>query len=325
MEALKLEKVQNSKEFETLMRLLKGKTQQEIADGIGKSRPLLSSYINGSYKSPRDVNQHIEVALRDYFKRIGEWESDIPSTNAVQRDWVKSVRDIGIIQTEDMNRIRGTLNMCRDHCEMAIIISRPGLGKTFTVEQFSKEYDDVILIDCDEKSSDKTILVEIAEELDINTKGSAGTLMNRVAKYLKKNPKLIILDEADLIKKRDTLEFIRRLYDKAKNIGVALVGNMSLAERLLTLAVDNKDYARISDRIGYFVELSGLSNDEAHCFLENVNATDAARKLLLDIASKRGIRQLVKALGRLLDVTKGKQINRELVEELGQIVLSFNV
>jgi DNA transposition AAA+ family ATPase len=297
----------------------------EIAANIGKSRPLLSSYINGSYKSPKDASQHIEVMLREYFKQIGVWDVDIPSSSdAVQRDWIKSVRQIGTIQTEDMERIRGTLNVCRDHCEMAIIISRPGLGKTYAVEQFAEDNEDVVIVECDEKSSDKTLLVEIAETLDINTKGSAGTLMNRVAKFLKKNPHLIVFDEADLIKKRETLEFIRRLYDKSKNVGIVLVGNMSLAERLITYAVDNKDYARISDRIGYFIELEGLSDMEAGRFIENINATEAARKLLIEIGMGRGIRQLVKALGRLLDVTKGKAITTELVEELGQIVLSFN-
>jgi hypothetical protein len=263
--------------------------------------------------------------LREYFKQIGVWDVDIPSSSdAVQRDWIKSVRQIGTIQTEDMERIRGTLNVCRDHCEMAIIISRPGLGKTYAVEQFAEDNEDVVIVECDEKSSDKTLLVEIAETLDINTKGSAGTLMNRVAKFLKKNPHLIVFDEADLIKKRETLEFIRRLYDKSKNVGIVLVGNMSLAERLITYAVDNKDYARISDRIGYFIELEGLLDMEAGRFIENINATEAARKLLIEIGMGRGIRQLVKALGRLLDVTKGKAITTELVEELGQIVLSFN-
>lgn len=325
-EALKLveQNQVESREMRILRNLIsKGVTVKAIADEIGKSRSLLSSYLNGSYRSPKDEGQHIEVALRKYFQEKDIWdESTTAEPSGVS--WIKSVKEIGTIETDDMKRVHGLLNLCMDECEMSLLISKPGLGKSFAIERYMESNEDVILVECDGDSTTKTMLVDIAESMGIRSKGSTGTLMNRITRELKKNPRLVIFDEADLLKHREAIEMIRRLYDKSKNIGVVLVGNMSLAERLITYATDNTDYARISDRIKRFWELEGLTEDEVEKFLANVNITDAAKKMLVDIGTKRGTRQLVNALGRLLEVTRGKSITRELVEELGQIVLSFN-
>jgi hypothetical protein len=50
----------------------------------------------------------------------------------------------------------------------------------------------------------------------------------------------------------------------------------------------------------------------------------AARKMMVDVAINRGVRQLVKSLDRMLEVTKGKRITEDLVQDLGQIYLGFN-
>ena len=108
-----------------------------------------------------------------------------------------------------------------------------------------------------------------------------------------------------------------------KFLGVVLCGNEKLAEDFVVLAEEKKDYERLRDRVGYFQRLSGLGELEAEKFLDGINCTQEAKKLLMQIAVRRNTRQLVMALRRLLEVTQGKLITGELVRELGQIVLSF--
>lgn len=331
MEALKLVDNQQfeTKELRILKRLIDdGKTVKEIAEAIGKSRSTLSTYLNGSYRAPKDEGQHIEVALREYFEKLGLWEEFEAAAEAKPKDtlWIKNVKEIGVVETRNLQRIRGMMNLCRDECEIDILVSRPGLGKSFAIEQCRILYGDVVVIECDVDSTRKSLLVDIAESIGVGTSGSTEVIKKRIIKELRKNPRLLVFDEADLLNDVKTIEMIRRLHERVKTIGIMLVGNMRLAQRLLTYVVDDYDMSRISDRIKRCRPLEALTEEDTAVFLERVYATEAARKMLTDIGIKRGIRQLVNALDRLLEVTHGeKPITREMVEELGQVMLSMKI
>ena len=263
---------------------------------------------------------------------MGKWEENDDSqilvdaqSQAPEDGWRTNIKDFPFIVTADTKRIWGVCRVCKDQNEMGVIVGDPGLGKTFSLESYMREFSafNAAMITCDETTSVKSMLVETAEALQIDTKGTKPTLMRRIVSELKKNPRFLIFDEADLLKGPEPYETIRAIHDKAKT-GIVLCGNNNLAIKLLMYAEDKPEMARIRDRIGYFCRLSGLTSDEAIRFLDDINATAEAKKMLTEIGRRRGIRQLVKALSRLLEVTRGERITTELVDDLGQIVLSFN-
>lgn len=293
----------------------------DVARAVGRSHSAISQYISGKYSSA----EALDPIIKDYLIDVGYWQEE--TFNRVEtesKSHISKVTQIGVIETLDLNRVLGVCRLCYENREMGMIVGKPGTGKTFAFMQFGQANIPYALITCDETTSKKSILVDLAESLDLVTKGASSTLLRKIVKHLTSYPRLLIFDEADLLRGPAVFETIRAIYDKAGTCGVVLCGNNNLAERILIYAEDRPELARVRDRIGYFKELTGLSTDEASQFLSGVNCTPEARRILMDIARQRGIRQLMKALGRLLDETNGSRITSDLVEELGQIVLSFN-
>lgn len=307
-----------------------GTKKSDIAQAIGMSRSAVSRYINNDYPDSEEMVK----AVREYLKKIGRWEDDpaeaeaaaAAETAAPEGGYIKRIKELGFVLTGDAERVQGVCRMCHLNKEFGLLTGNPGTGKTYTLEAYQKQNPlEVVLVTCDETSTIKSVLVDTAEALNIDPRGTSSSLLRRIVKELKKNPRLLIYDEADLLKGPTVLEAVRGIYDKCKTVGVVLCGNNALAERILLYAEDRPEMARLRDRIGYFRKLTGISEQEANSFLVRINATPEAKKLLTAIGRRRGIRQLVKALGRLLEVTEGDLITEDLVQELGDIVLSFSV
>lgn len=324
-----------SRERTILWRLVieEGTKVSDIAREIGLSRPAVSRYVNNNYPdSPEMVN-----AVRVYLQKINRWEElankesrpaevvPIKPEQHPDSAFKKNVNEIGFILTSDVERVLGICRVCHRDRGFGLITGNPGTGKTYTLEAYQKEnFLEVAMVTCDKTSKVKSVLADTAEALGLEPRGSSSTLMRKIVKELKKNPRLLVFDEVDLVNGPEVLETIRGIYDKSKTVGVVLCGNNVLEERILMYAEDRPEMARLRDRIGFYRNLSGINEKEANSFLDGINATSEARKLLVSIGRRRGIRQLTMALGRLLDVTEGDQITVDLVQELGQIVLSFS-
>ena len=307
-----------------------GTSKSNIAKAIGMSRSAVSRYVNDNYPDSTEIT----TAVREYLLKIGRWEETIDQTAATkepekQKDsyngnYIKNAKELGSVITCDAERVLGICRVCHTNQEFGLITGNPGTGKTFMLELYKEQNAfETVMVTCDETSTVKSVLVETAEALELNPRGTSSALMRRIVKELKKHSKLLIYDEADLLKGPNVLEALRAIYDKSKSCGIVLCGNNALAEKMLLYAEDRPEMARLRDRIGYYQKLTGISEKEANEFLESANLTKEAKKLLISIGKRRGIRQLVKALGRLLDVTSGRRITEDLVQELGEIVLSF--
>lgn len=314
-----------SKARQILFNLVKneGTKVTDVAKAIDRSHSAVSQYISGKYTSV----DTLEPLIVEYLKSIGKWQEyeDAGDQEPEHVDYITEIGSLGTCETGDLHRIWGMCRICFTNAEFGMITGNPGTGKTFALKQY-KQYlnaGEYVLVTCDETSSPKSVLVDTCEALGVPAQGTSANLMRRLVAHLKKHPALIIYDEADLLKLR-TLETLRALYDKAGTCGVILCGNNSLAERILVYAEERPELARLRDRVGYYQRLGGLTSEEADFFLARLNATQEARRLLISIGTRRGIRQLTKAMGRLLDVTRGGRITEDLVTDLGQIVLSFN-
>lgn len=312
-----------SKEQRLLHNLVRheGSKVGDVARAVGVSHSAISQYISGKYASV----EALDPRIKDYLMSIGRWEDDHIQEIRDPVLFVTSIAEIGMVQTLDLQRVHGVCTLCYQNREMGMIVGKPGTGKTFAFREFGHQSTvPHTIITCDETTSVKSVLVDVSEALNLPPRGASSTLMRRIVKYLRNHPILLIFDEADLLRGPKVFETIRALYDKSGTCGVVLCGNNNLAERILVFAEDRPELARLRDRIGYFKELTGVSPDEAAAFLTGINCTPEAKGLLESIARRRGIRQLMKALARLLDATQGGRITADLVEELGEIVLSFN-
>lgn len=309
-----------SQEQKVLFALVRheGSKVTDVARAVCKSHTAISQYISGTYSSPKALDS----TVRDYLISIGRWqEEDEKYTESFHQEYTHPEW----VATRDSARIMGVCCRCWEKKEFGMITGDPGTGKTYTFERLAQLAEmPYVVITCDDTSSKKSVLVDICEALQQPIKGSSPTLLRRIVKYLKQVPHLLIFDESDLLKGTEVYEAIRAIYDKASCIGVVLCGNNNLAERILVYAEGRPELARLRDRIGYFQRLSGLSEEEAQQFVAGLNASNGAKRLLVEIGVNRGIRQLTKAISRLLDAIGQNRITEDLVEDLGSIVLSFN-
>ncbi|HWP96437.1 MAG TPA: AAA family ATPase [Syntrophomonadaceae bacterium] len=311
-----------SQEQKVLYALIRheGTKVQVVADAVGKSHSAICQYIGGTYSSPRAL----DPTIREYLTGIGRWqdeEENYLDAGQSQEEYIQP----GWVVTRDAARVLGVCRRCWEKKEMGMITGDPGTGKTYTFAQLPTIPNlPHVVIPCDETTSKKSLLVDICDVIGLPTRGASPTLLRRIVKYLRSDPALLIFDEADLLRGTDVYEVIRAIYDKSGKVGVVLCGNNNLAERILVFAEGRPELARLRDRIGYYQRLTGLSMEEAEQFVAGLNATKGARQLLVNIGTSRGIRQLTKAVSRLVDATGGDRINEDLVEQLGSIVLSFN-
>lgn len=316
-----------SKERTLLRRLVKeeGARVTDVARELGKSHSTISLYINGKYPE----NEELREKVRMYLHRVGMWEDETTEDNgAAAFDPIVSADELPFIETRDVKRMRYVLKKAAQKKKFGIIAGDPGLGKTETLKKYiAANPGTAIYIRCKSTHTVKSLLQELAEALGLPDYGSASQLTRRIVKQLKRTPYFLIFDEADLLKSAEKYEALRDIYDEAENIGIALVGNLSLAEMFLDFADMRPELKRLADRAPFHQRLQGPTREEVEQLLERVNLTPPARKLMIQIAlnpRKGGLRNCVEILDVLLDMTKGQPITEEMVLDIGQINLNAN-
>lgn len=316
-----------SKERALLHQLIKeeGAKVTDVARELGVSHSLVSSYISGNYAE----SEERRTQVRDYLRKVGMWEteeSEAPPAAPVA--FITNADALPFIETADVKRMRYVLKKAASKHKFGIIAGDPGLGKTETLKKYMLQNPgSAVYIRCKSTHTVKSLLQELADALGLSDAGSANQLTRRIVKQLKRSPLFLIFDEADLLKSPDKYEALRDIYDEAGNIGVALIGNLALAEMFLDFADMRPELKRLADRAPFHQRLLGPSREEVEQLLELVNLTPPARKLMIQIAlnpRKGGLRNCVEILDVLLDMTQGEAITEELVIDIGQVNLNAN-
>ncbi|WP_435924841.1 AAA family ATPase [Paenibacillus sp. DYY-L-2] len=313
-----------SKERTLLHRLIKeeGATVADVAKELGIHRSIISSYINGN----REEEEKYLPRIREHLRKVGMWDDGEADSPAVS--YITTADELPFIETRDVSRVRYVLKKAASKCKFGIIAGDPGLGKTETLKKYMQQNPgSAIYIRCKSTHTVKSLLQELADALGLPDTGSANQLTRRIVKQLKRTPYFLIFDEADLLKSADKYEALRDIYDETGNIGVALIGNLALAEMFLDFADMRPELKRLADRAPFHQRLQGPSREEVEQLLERVNMTKAARSLMIQIAlnpRKGGLRNCVEILDALLDITRGKSITEDMVMEIGQINLTAN-
>ncbi|MCD9025776.1 AAA family ATPase [Cohnella silvisoli] len=316
-----------SKERTLLQKLVQeeGVKIVDVAQALGKSRSTISLYITGKYKETEDLREK----ARNYLVTLGMWEHDSTEpAAAIQIDYITTADALPFIETTDVKRMRYVLKKAATKLKFGIIAGDPGLGKTETLKKYMfSNPGSAIYIRCKSTHTVKSLLQELADELGLPDTGSANQLNRRIVKQLKRSPHFLIFDEADLLKSVDKYEALRDIYDEAGNVGIALTGNLALAEMFLDFAELRPELKRLADRAPFHQRLLGPNREEVEQLLESVNLTNGARKLMVQIAlnpRKGGLRNCVEILDVLLDMTEGQPITEEMVLDIGQINLNAN-
>lgn len=149
-------------------------------------------------------------------------------------------------QTACMNEVYFAANYAQSCGDISLIYGEAGLGKTFSLRQYAKE-NDVIYIelrDCDK--STKGVCERILEAIGKNRRGNDRALVNIIIDYLRKHPKLIIIDEAQHLLLK-AIENLRAIND-ATETGIVLCGNPTVYDQMHGRG--QAHFAQLYSRIG---------------------------------------------------------------------------
>ncbi len=172
--------------------------------------------------------------------QIGKGEYNLTEGNVVYnkiarylelRDKKNTFREITFVETSISKRILGIMEYCQMQHIICTIHGIAGVGKTITAERYVEKNPSAIKIDLIPGTcGGKGLLEEICEALKINSDGKERKLFKRIVEKLKGSNKMIIIDEAQGLKK-DAIEYIKSIYDAAK-VAIILIGNKGIYEKI---------------------------------------------------------------------------------------------
>jgi DNA transposition AAA+ family ATPase len=228
-------------------------TIEEVAGQIGYVRSSLSSLLAGKYPAS---SAKIEAALAKWLRKVGI--SVLPETR------------LTYIETRTSQTV---LNVCREaqeQGEIAAVIGPPGTGKTEGIRAFERiaRTDKIshTIVTANIATSHVSLVRMIAEAMEIRTsKASAATLVERIKERLRREPAVIVIDEAQHLGVRE-LEVVRAIHD-ATYCGIVLVGSMALLRTLEVGDHAGQELAQLQNRVAILEKVGTLSAPEVNRFV----------------------------------------------------------
>lgn len=124
---------------------------------------------------------------------------------------------------------------------IALLYGPSGLGKTWAASYVHAQLESVYLRAASIWTT-RTLLENLALEIGILKPERTGPkMLGQIIEELRFNPRLIILDEADFLVKRQLIEIIRDVLDNT-TVGVMMIGEEALPAKL-------KEWERVDNRI----------------------------------------------------------------------------
>lgn len=290
-----------------------------LAKATGYSQSSVSHFLSGRGRQRPGVAE----ALVKVIERL-EAEA-LGSTEAAPATQPRKV-DLDFILTEDARRVMGICEASARERAIGVVVGHAGGGKTTALQEYFRKNPTAVYFRADVTLTGRNLLEELAELVGADpTGGSLRSLLRRIVYKLKAHPRLIIVDEVDLLIRNTVrpMEMLRTIYDEAK-CGMVLCGMPRLKLFLVKGPSLKENLAQLYSRVGFMCELRGIDRAEALEILKDLPLTDSAREELVGMAGdhmRGGLRRMVTVLRRALDLSKGDLVTREIIQAAGGLTL----
>ncbi|MBR0573710.1 MULTISPECIES: AAA family ATPase [Pasteurellaceae] len=270
-------------------------SQSKLAKEIGVTSGLMSSYLNGNYKGNIE---NVENKINEYFERFQKLSQEFIEAP----EFIETSTSKQIFKALDFSRIANCIN---------VIYGASGVGKTKALQQYAQQSTNVWLITASpSRASLSEILYELALEIGIGDapkrKGSSARL---IRKKLMNTNGLVIIDEADHLP-YDALEELRIMQEET-NIGLVLVGNDKVYNRLRGGSHQAHEFARLWSRIAKRINIQKCKKGDIQAIANAWGLVDdtEAMTVMSEIATKGGgLRSLTQTLRLAGMAAKGSGI-----------------
>ncbi|TKX29485.1 AAA family ATPase [Campylobacter estrildidarum] len=222
-----------------------GMKPSALARAIGASASLISQIKSASYKG--------DVAL--WAKKIRDFIANYQGKNEVE------IKKETIFKSRDFSMASFVMSEAVNEKEIALIFGEAGTGKTTIIKEFIKNKPQSILIEATCHTSVGVMLDELLLALKIEANNNNASKLKAIARFLKANEKILIVDEAEYLPLK-ALEDLRRIADFAR-VPLILVGTEVLYKNLMG---KNKELKQLYSRICGKWMMKGLSKEESDEF-----------------------------------------------------------
>jgi len=218
-------------------------------------------------------------AERERIGRVGNNHPDF-ATDSSRR----CAAPASFIETQSARVVMAALERCATRRINGAIFGDPGVGKTAAMHQWSATTAHPhAIVFCRAYTSYGQLLRAIARALDIDGPATIGDLDETIHEELASRPRLVVIDEADMLGAR-TLDWLRTLWDgSAKQASFVLLAKPAFYQRLqVQHARSQQDLRQVWRRIQFRKFVPGISREETLEYLSKLNLAAAIDPAALD-------------------------------------------
>jgi hypothetical protein len=225
--------------------------------------------------------------------------------------------DPDFIETKNSKTIFEICEMVRIEKEIGIITGRAGIGKTYSLKEYARHRQDILIIEADITFTPKVMIKEICTHLGIITGLSLHDMFEGLVEKMKTMDIMLIIDEAEHLPVRG-IDILRRIHDRT-GCGILICGLPQLLMRLKSL---RGDYAYIFSRIGIGARLDAPTKKDVYAIVRSMMDADEKTCESFYEHSAGSIRILVKLVRRSIRVAQINQmpVTREIIAESAKLL-----
>lgn len=238
----------------------------ELAMKYGYSRPAVSQYLNGKYKSDPSA---LEGMMQQF---LDDSEMDVSNKGHAGDKVLKP--KVQFFESRDFISTIGICQSCQENQGLGIVVGKSGYGKTHALKHYAK-LPRVAYIECDDTMACRDLVEAIESGLGM-PKIFGGTIWNRVNRIREffniNTGYLLIIDEADKLISKYTqkkMEILRGIFDQS-NVGMVIAGEPRLEADI------KGSLTRFANRTDFYYKLRGLSKDEVRRYFDAYDVEEAA-------------------------------------------------
>lgn len=257
-------------------------SQNELALKIDRSPAVINQFLQGKYKGNKE----------DVAARIREFvETEEARFNA-------RFKAPSFVETDSTKEAEKLIKFAMKYRTICVLTADSGLGKSTILREFRAGRTDTILIEVTSGFTPRALMKALLTELKPDASKSASTaeLMKECISGLNATPRLILVDEAELLPYQ-ALEALRRLYDMVET-GIVLAGLPRLTDNLVGA---DGEHVQLYSRIAQYLDLN--EEFKRRCF-------DAIAVRMMPEAESDDVRNLLyycagNNVRRLLNIVRG--------------------
>lgn len=208
--------------------------------------------------------------------------------------------------------VENLINKPKNIPQMGLVYGEPGLGKSQTALWLACKYD-AIYLRATNLMTGRWLLEELVKELDEIPRYLTSDNFNLVVKKLKKEPKIIFIDEIDyLMNNYKTIEILRDIHDET-GCPIIFIG-MGLVHKKL------ERYKHLYDRFSEILKFETFGVNDLSQIFNQLSETPFTPDAIEYIHSKYNrFRQIVQLINQMENFAKDNnlvEITKEIMEQI---------